>query len=334
MERRALLAGTAGFLVISFRSSSPANSQPQRTAPAITKAVRIGVLYPGVDNRIFRGNFDGFREALVAAGYVEGRNLGFDAVFGDGRPLASLAAGMTQAKPDLILAVARSAVMAVHAATSIIPVIALDLESDPVASRFVKSLPRPGGNVTGVFMDFPELAGKWLEILKAVVPTLTRTAVLWDPATGPAQLDAARRAAETLRISLRPVEARTTTEIEPAFVRAMRDSPHGMVVLTSPIFNSGREHIVRLAADNRLPTVLPFRGYAHDGGLVSYGPDVMTMFVQAGALAVKILAGTPAAHIPVERPTRFTLSFNVKTAKALGLTIPPSLLVRADDVIE
>jgi putative ABC transport system substrate-binding protein len=298
------------------------------------KNARIGVLYPGADNSIFRSNFDGFRQALGAAGYVEGRNLAFDVRTGDGRALAPLAADLTNLNPDLILAVARPAVAAMHAVTSPIPVVALDLESDPVASEFAKTIPRPGGNLTGVFMDLPELAGKWLEILKVTVPALARVAVLWDPATGPAQLDGARRAAKVLNLTVYPVEARATAEIEGAFRAAMSERPKGMIVLTSPIFNTGRRHIADLAARHRLPTLVPFPGYAKDGGLVSYGPDVATMYAQAGRIAVKILTRTPPAEIPIERPTRFTLSFNLKTAKALGLTIPPSLLLRADEVIQ
>jgi ABC-type uncharacterized transport system substrate-binding protein len=145
----------------------------------------------------------------------------------------------------------------------------------------------------------------------------TRVTVLWDPSTGPAQLDAASQAAQSLKLATYTVEARSTEEIEPAFRAAMRERPNGMVVLTSPIFNSGRREIGKLAARHRLPTLVPFPGYAADGGLVSYGP-VMPMYAQAGAIALKILTGTPAAEIPVERPTRFTLSFNLKTAKALA----------------
>jgi putative ABC transport system substrate-binding protein len=325
LGRRAFLAGTGAVLL-----AAPLPAEAQRGG----KTARIGVLYPGLDNSVFRGNLDGFRQALGAAGYTEGRNLTFDVRVGDGRALAPLAAELTRPSPDLILAVARPGVEAMRAATSTIPLIALDLESDPVASGFAKTLPRPGGNLTGVFMDFPELAGKWLEILKMTVPALTRVAVLWDPATGPAQLDAARRAAEILKLAVYPVEARSTAEIEPAIRAALRDRPNGLVALTSPVFNSGRRILIEVAARHRLPTLLPFSGYAKDGGLVSYGPDVMTMYAQAGTIAVKILAGTPPKEIPIERPTRFTLSFNLKTAKALGLTIAPSLLVRADEVIQ
>ena len=325
MDRRAFL-GALGFGLLA--------APPAAEAQGVGKAARIGVLYPGADNSIFRGNFDGFRQALAARGYVEGRNLAFDVRFGDGRALAPLAADLTKLNPDLILAVARPGVAAMHAATSTIPVVALDLESDPAASEFVKTIPRPGGNLTGVFMDFPELAGKWLEILKMTVPALARVAVLWDPATGPAQLDAARRAAKLLKLTVYPVEARATTEIESAFRVAMRERPNGMIVLTSPIFNTDRRNIADLGTRYRLPTLVPFPGYAKDGGLVSYGPDVATLYAQAGTLAVKILARTAPAEIPVERPTRFTLSFNLKTARALGLAVPQSLLLRADEVIQ
>jgi len=325
IDRRSFVSGLAAGILA---APLAADAQPRG------KTVRIGVLYPGSDNSIFRGNFDGFRQALGAAGYVEGRNLAFEPRFGDGHELAPLAAELTTLRLDLIQAVARPGVMAMQAATSTIPVVALDLESDPVASGFVKTLPRPGGNLTGVFMDFPELAGKWLEILKMTVPALARVAVLWDPATGPAQLDAARRAAQVLKLKVYPVEARSTAEMAAAIRAAIRERPNGMIALTSPIFNSGRRTIIELAARHRLPTLVPFSGYAQDGGLVSYGPEVMTMYAQAGRMAVKILTGTRPAEIPVERPTRFTLSFNLKTAKALGLTIPQTLLGRADELIQ
>lgn len=324
MNRRRFVATAFALL------ATPRASHAQKAG----KVYRVGVLYPGADNSIFRGNFDGFRETLRAAGYVEGRNLTFEVRFGDGRVLATLAAELASLGADLIVAVAGSGVTAMHGAKPRIPVVAVDLESDPVASGFVKTLPRPGGNMTGVFMDFPELAGKWLEMLKAIVPSLTRVALLWDPSTGPAQLDAARRAAQVLKLAVYPVEARTTAEIGPAFGAAMRERSNGMVALTSPIFSSGRREIVELAARHRLPTLVPFSGYAQDGGLVAYGPDVKSLFAQAATLALKILAGTPPAEIPVERPTRFTLVVNLKTARALGLTIPPSVLARADQVID
>ena len=298
------------------------------------KALRVGVLYPGADNSVFRGNFEGFRQALGAAGYAEGPNLVLDFRFGDGRALAPLATELLGLRPDVIVAIARSGVLAVHAVTTTIPIVAIDLESDPIASGFANALTHPDGNVTGVFMDFSDLAGRCLEILKTLVPTLKRAAVLWDPATGSSQLRAAGRAAQTLKVVVYSIEAGNTAAIEPAFQAAMRERPEGMLVLTSPIFNSGRREIVANAARHHLPTLVPFPGYAIDGGLVAYGPNVRGMYAQAGTLVVKILHGSAPGKIPIEPPKAFTLAVNRKTAKALGLTVPQSLLRRADDVIE
>ena len=322
------LIATAVLLVAVMLLPLAAISQPA------SHRARIAVLYPGADNEVFRANFNGFRDGLSAAGYLEGRNLQFDIGFGDGRDLVALARELAQRQPNLVLAVARPGVVAMHRVTSAVPVVALDLESDPVRSGFVRTIAHPGGNITGVFMDFPELAGKWLEILRTAVPTLSQVTVMWDPSTGPAQLDAARHAAETFKVAVHRVDARSTAEIEPAFRTALRDHPNGMLVLTSPIFNTGRRLIAELAARHHLPTLIPFPGYARDGGLVSYGPDVNTMYRQAAAIALKVLAGTEPAVLPVERPTRFMLSINTKTARVLGLSIPASLLLRADEVLE
>jgi len=324
MERRAFVGAVVGGLAAPWVAA----------AQSVPRTIRIAVLYPGVDNSIFRDNFAGFREALGAAGYAEGRNLKLDVRSGDGHELAPIATDIVALHPDLILAVGRPGVVATHAATSTIPVVSVDLESDPIASGFVHALAKPGGNITGVFMDFPDLAGKWLEILKTLVPALTRVAVLWDPATGPAQLEAARRSAQLLKTAIFTVEALTIGEIELAVRGAMRERPSGMIALTSPLFSAGRRNIVEAAARHRLPTLVPFSGFAKDGGLVSYGPEVKTMYAQAGALAAKILAGRPPADIPVERPTRFVLALNLKTAKTLGLKVPEPLLQRTDEVIQ
>jgi putative tryptophan/tyrosine transport system substrate-binding protein len=329
VNRRRFLQAAGGTIVAAARAS-----EAQETLRASSKAVRIGVLYPGADNDVFRTNFSGFREGLESAGYVEGRNLTLDIRFGDGRALAPLAIELTTKRPDVLHGVARPGVIALRGATATIPVVAIDLESDPVASGFVKTLGRPGGHITGVFMDLPELAGKWLEILKAIVPTLSRVAVLWDPGTGPAQLDAARRAAAVLKLSVHPAEAARGADIERAVQGVMSQKPNGMIVLTSPVFNSHRRDLAALTTRLGLPTLLPFPGYTSDGGLVSYGPDVRVMYRQVASLAAKVLAGRPPGEIPIERPTTFTLSCNLTTAKTLGLTIPRSLLARADQIVD
>ena len=211
---------------------------------------------------------------------------------------------------------------------------AYDLETDPIAAGYVAMLASPGGNVTGVFLDFPELSGKWLELLKEAVPRLTRVAVLWDPATGPAQMKAAEVAARSLRLRLQPLEARSPDDFDGAFRAAARDRAQGMLVLGSPVFNSARKPIADLAAKYRLPAIMPFPDFAADGGLIAYGPDITSLYRQVGTIAVKVLKGTKPGDLPVERPTRFQFTLNLKTAKALGLKLPPSILVRADQVIQ
>ena len=292
------------------------------------------MLYPGANNEVFRRNYDGFRHAMAAAGYAEDRNLVFDVRYGDGHALDPLAVELLARRPDIVLAIARPGVIAAQRATAVTPIIAIDLESDPVASRFVESLARPAGNVTGIFMDLPQLAGKWLELLTLLAQNLTRVAVLWDPTTGPAQLEAARRAAANFKLALHEVEVRSTAEIDAAFRTAMRRHPGGMIALTSPIVNSGRRMIAEVAARERLPTLVPFPGYARDGGLIAYGPDVKTMFQHAAEFALKIAAGAPPARLPVQRPTRFALSVNLRTAAVLGIMVPQAILLRAEEVVE
>jgi putative ABC transport system substrate-binding protein len=215
-----------------------------------------------------------------------------------------------------------------------IPIVVLDLETDPVATGLVARLARPGGNITGVFLDFPELAGKWLEMLKEVVPALTRVAVVWDPRTGLAQLQAAEAAARTLRIQLHPMDVRSPSDYDAGFRAAARERCGALLALSSPIFNTSRQQIAQLALKARLPSIMPFPGFADDGGLLAYGPHLPTLFRQTGGIVSRVLKGAAVGELPVERPTRVELSINLKTARALGVTIPPSLRVRAERVIE
>lgn len=211
---------------------------------------------------------------------------------------------------------------------------ALDLETDPLASGIVASLDRPGGNVTGIFLDFPELGGKWLELVKEVAPKVSRVAVFWDPATGRVPLKGAEAAAQSLRLQLQVLEARGPSDFDVVFRSAIRARAGAVVILSSPIFNTYRRLLVDLAATHRLPTIMPFPFFADDGGLIAYGPDLIELYRQGGLMVGKILKGARARDLPVERPNRFVLVVNMKTAKALGLTIPQSILIRADRVIE
>jgi putative ABC transport system substrate-binding protein len=248
--------------------------------------------------------------------------------------MAVLAAELVRLRMDGILAVGPAAVQAAAGATKAIPIVAVDLESDPVATGFATSLARPGKNVTGVFLDFPELSGKWIQLLRELVPKLSRIAAVWDPSTPANLLRGAETAARTLRVELFPLEALTSEDFAPAFRSAADKRVDALMVLSSPVFYSARPQIVAGAARHRLPTIMPFPEFADHGGLIAYGPNVPAMFRQAGEVMVKVLRGMRPGDIPLELPARFELSVNRKTAASLGLTVPHSLLVRADRVVE
>ena len=300
------------------------------------KAWRVGVLRGAPDDAIFREYFAPFGPALREFGFAEGTNLAFEYRVLPGSPeeLLVLANDLVRAKVDAILAIATSGVSAAAKATATIPIVALDLESDPVAQKFAVSLARPGGNITGLFLDFPELSGKWIQMLRETIPKLARAAVLWDPTTGPYLVRGAEAAGEMMRVQIFRHEVHGPAEFERVFQSAERQKVEAVLALSSPVFSSARKVIAALALKYRLPTIMPFPNFADDGGLMAYGPSLTSMFRQAGGVMAKVLQGIRPADIPIERPTRFELAINMKTAKALGVKVPQSILVRADRVIE
>jgi len=326
LGRRPLLRGLAGALLVARRAAA----QPGG------RTYRVGVLRPAPSDTRFQRDFDGFRDALREGGYVESTNLAIEYRLrpGPSDAILGLAGELVRLPVDVITAISPAAVIAAAQATRTIPIIAVDLETDPLATGLVTSLARPGGNVTGLFLDFPELAGKWLELIREAVPGLARVAVLWDPATGSAQMKAAEAAARSLRLQIQPLQARAAADLEAAVRSAVRERAGALVVLSSPVFNAARRQVSSLTARSRLPSIMAFPGYAEDGGLIGYGPHLRSMFEQAGRHVVRVLKGAAPREIPVERPTRFSLLINQKTAQALGLVIPRSLLARADEVVQ
>jgi putative ABC transport system substrate-binding protein len=218
--------------------------------------------------------------------------------------------------------------------TKTVPLVGIDLESDPVANGFVHSLARPGMNLSGIWLDLPELAGKQLQFLRELSPTLKRLAVLWDDQIGGPQLAQAQSAAKILNITVYPISLRRTTEIDEAWNRVLAERPQAILALTAPVVFQGQARIADLARGHRLPSICPFSTYAERGGLMAYGPDFPTMWRQTASYVDRVLRGARISELPVERPLKFVLNVNSKTAKALGLTIPPSLLLQADQVIE
>jgi putative ABC transport system substrate-binding protein len=309
----------------------PIAAQAQQT----TKVRIIGFLYPGTAAAA-PPRITAFLAGLRAGGFREPEDVELVAKVtgGNAALLDPMAADLVKRKVDLILAVSPTAVRAARSATATIPIVASDLESDPVDSGFVASVTRPGGNISGVFLDFPDFSKKWLELLKETVPQLTSVGVFWDPATGTTKLRAVETAAHTLKLKLEMIELRERADLEKAFQSAKLRGVGALLFLSSPIVGTNTKFLADLALAQRLPAVTVFTDFARDGGLMAYGPNLLAFFRQSGVLAAKVLRGDNPADLPIETPTKFEFVLNLKTAKILGIHVPASVLLRADDVIE
>ncbi len=279
-----------------------------------------------------------FIAALRDLGYVEGRNLVIEARSADNRPerLPALASELAQLNVDVIVTKGDGEVRAAKQATRTIPIV-MDPSGDPVAAGYIASLARPGGNVTGLSFVSPDLSAKLLQVLKEAVPSVGRIAVLWNAANPVKVLDFKRtqRAARTLNLTVQSIEVRSPLEMEAAFAAISGARSDALLTLVDDIFGPAMfVRIAALAVKQRLPSILGEEQYATAGGLIAYGPSMRDLEPRAAAYIDKILKGAKPADLPVEQPTNFHLVINLKTAKALGLTIPPSLLQRADRVIE
>jgi putative tryptophan/tyrosine transport system substrate-binding protein len=327
--RREFIGALAGGLL-----AAPLAAEAQQPV----KIARIGYLahHLAANPRLQEAFLQGLRDH----GYVEGRNVVIEYRSAEGKPerLSALAAELVALKLDVILAAGTPQALAAKQATKTVPIVFAGV-SDPVTSGLVTSLARPGGNVTGSSLLAPELVGKGLEQLKQAVPGVSRVAVLWQPGvlgerTEKDMLQAAEVAARVLGVRPHFVEARGPEDFDRAFSDMTRARPGALTVLSTPMFVSERRRLVALAAKNRLPAMYPLREFVVAGGLMSYGPNDAEQFRRAATYVDKILKGAKPADLPVEQPTKFELFINLKTAKALGLTIPPSLLLRADEVIQ
>ncbi len=264
-------------------------------------------------------------------GYVEGETLLLRFAERDAQRLPQLVAELIALKVGVLIVVGGEAVRIVSRATKVTPIVALDLETDPVRSGLAESFARPGGNVTGLFMDQPSLAGKWIELLREAAPTIERVALLWDPGTGRDQLEIGQAAARAKGLEPVVIEFSAATNFDDALRDLGRSRRTGIVVLTSPRFPRGK--VAAAAQKHRLPSIA-FQANQSDAGiLMSYGPNRKVYFPRVVVLADKILKGEKPGDIPIEQPTTFELAINLKTAKAIGLTIPQLLLARADYLI-
>jgi putative tryptophan/tyrosine transport system substrate-binding protein len=308
--------------------------------PAADKILRIGWLAPWrrvESGPVAAARLRAFREGLEQLGYAEGRNVAVEYRFADDRVerLPKLAAELVDLRVDLIVAVGPTALRAAKSVTSTIPIVAVDLETDPVAAGFVRSLGRPGSNITGLFLDQADMTGKLVQLVKEVLPGATRVAVMWDSATPSFQLKAIERASRNLGVATQTLSVHDPNDFEGAFASAAREGANAVVLLSSPLLAPRYGALLSsLALAKRLPTISLFDENAREGCLMSYGPSIGDMFGSLGAFAGKVLNGAKPESTPIERPTRFTLVINLNTAKALHITIPKSLLLRADEVIQ
>ena len=323
MNRRELIAVLAGAGI-----ALPAWAQAQ-------KVPVVGLLHPGFPES-GSPTIDSVRQGLHDVGYVEGENIRLEVRWARGRPemLLQYAKDLVQLPADVLVATARPSIEAARAAAPDLPIVANDLESDPIASGYIANLARPGGNITGLFLDAPGLCSKWLQQMREVLPNVRKIAVLWDATTGRYQLDAIHGAANSMSIDIKVMEYRDSEGMAAALELGLKEGPQAVIQLGSPLVRQGAPQVAQIMSNRRVPAISQFRTFPDAGGLMSYGPDLVHLFRRLGPYVSKILHGARPAELPIERPTKFELVINLRAAKALGIEMPATLLGSADEVIE
>ena len=331
MKPRQVRVFVTSFLCILLVSLASSAQQPPRTA-------RVGWMSIATPTAPAL-NYDVFRQGMRDLGYVEGKNLILEPRYSGGKNelLPELIADLERVGVDVIVAGPFGALRVAKQNTQI-PIV-MTPSADPVVAGIVESLARPGGNVTGITEMAPQLTPKRLEMLKAIVPTLSRVAILWQPGTLSEEafkqmLKDTQATARSLGIQLQAVEAKEVSDFDRAFAAMAKERAEALIVLVNPMFNVQRRHIIERAEKHRLPAIYEWKEFVRSGGLISYGADVQDIYRRAAGFVDKILKGTKPADLPVEGPIRFDVSVNLKTAKALGLTIPQSILSQAIEALE
>jgi putative ABC transport system substrate-binding protein len=324
MNRRAFISGLGGAA-----AAWPLAARAQQAG----RTSRIGLLWPG-DAPPTSPRMESFRQGLRASGFIDGHNITIDLRYAQRglQQLSELATELMRMNIDAIFAGGDLAAQVAKQATETIPIVVIT--DDILGAGVVASLSRPGGNVTGLTILGPELSAKRLELLRDIVPRLSRVSALWDPTSGASQMTMTESAAQTLDLKLQILEVRRREDVAASLRAARNWQAEALNVFASPILASLHREIIAFAAEYRLPAIYQWKEHAEAGGLVSYGPGLAAMWRQSGILVAKVLKGAKPADLPVEQPSKFELVVNFKTAEALGLAIPPSVLLRADEVIE
>jgi putative tryptophan/tyrosine transport system substrate-binding protein len=328
MRRRDFIKGFAGSAI-----DWPLVARAQQT----DRVRRIGVLMSITKDSNSLARVAAFRQQLQVLGWTDGRNVQIDDRWSVSDPerIRKDAAQLVASEPDAILANGSAPVWALQRATRTVPVVFVAVV-DPVGEGFVASLAEPGGNITGFTQFDYSMSGKWLELIKQITPSVTRVAVIRDPSApaGTGQFGAIQAVAPSLNVEVRPLDIRDTDQMERTIASFARQPNSGLITTAGPLSTDRRQLIISLAARYRLPAIYPNRYYATEGGLISYGTDIIDQYKRAADDVDRILRGEKVADLPVQQPTKFEIVINLKTAKTLGLTISPSLLAAADEVIE
>ena len=313
---------------LALASPSLAAAQQPKHVP------RIGFLFTA-SPAAFRSRIDAFRQGLQDLGYIEGRNIVTEYRYAEGKQdlATELAAELIRLKVDLIVTSSTPGILAIKKVSSTIPIVFTSI-SDPVAIGLVASLARPGGNMTGLTILGPELSGKRLELLKESFPNIKRVAILWNPDAEVNAFKTTQAAASTLGLHLQSLEVRTANDFDSLFEAAIKERVQALLTIPTPVVNVNQARIIQFAAKNRLPAMYALPEFTDAGGLMSYAPSYTALYHRAAWYVDKILKGANPADLPVEQPKTFEFIINLKTAKQLGLTIPPNVLVRADKVIK
>jgi putative ABC transport system substrate-binding protein len=293
---------------------------------------RIGIVYPG-PQAAAPPRVQAVLDGLRAGGYAQVETV-LRVADGDPSRITPLVTEVIASKVDVFFAIGPALVRAARSATQTIPIVANNLESDPVDTGWAASLAHPGGKITGVFMAFPDFATKWLGLLKDARPQLSRIAVLWDPSTGLFQKDAIEAAAKASKLAQETTEVRTPSDLDGAFNSAKQEGADALVMLSSPLIAANVRKEAELAIHHNLPVITLFSDFPRAGGLMAYGPNLFGAIRDAGGMIAKVLQGRKPADLPIQRPSKFDLVINLKTAKAMGLTLPNTILALADEVIE
>ena len=296
---------------------------------------RIGFLYQG-SQAAMALRIEAILSGLRVSGYAAPAQVEIVARAAEGDPekIAPLVAEVMAKNVRVIMASGPLVLNAARSATRTIPIVAIDLETDPVASGVATSLARPGGNITGVFLDFPDFTAKCMEMLVESNRKISRVAALWDLTTGTVQMESVKKAAEKLNVELDVLEVQRPSDFDTAFLMASQRGAGAMVMLSSPLVAPNVQVLAELALRYRFPAITLFPDFARAGGLLAYGPNLLSLHRLTGVLAGKVLRGANPGELPIELPTKFETVLNLRTAHALGISIPTSLLLRADEVIE